>query len=1073
MSARLPRNEAEWEEFLNSLSDEELEEIYESQQQLEERMETEGPQTDDELHAYIKDSLGIDIPRVAVCEGHDAPFQFVADVYFGRVTAVLVMGARSSGKCLAGDSLVLDPATGALKQIKEIVENPDAAGKILTVDSKGSMTLASITARWNTGVNKTLRVRTASGRVIETTYEHPFLTGAGWKRADELENGQRVAMPARLPHPSAPADLSDGVVDLLAVLLAEGCYTQRAVTFSTADDRTLKLVEDACAAEFNDGTRVVHASNYDYRIARDRDAVNTRDGSKSQIRLFLEAFGIAHEGAADKKIPDAVFSLSEDKLARFLSVFWMCDGYVSANRSYDVGITLSSKTMVEQIQHLLLRFGVQSSVRPRNGGRHYRLTVYKSCFKNLLSALRYAWGSKLENLIVLSGQDIIGSSAGKPELTPALLGEIVRRVKCQTWHERREASGAVRAALGLGAREQASGKPASVSPVKLFGTSGTTTIDRDKLRVYCDAGKIGDTGFEMILSDDLWWDPIVSIEDAGEQVTYDLTMEPTANFIANDFLVHNTFLVAVLHWVNSKFKPGIESCTFGAIDAQSFRAYGHLKNWINDEEGNLKPEIVSSLMRETMFRNGSKIEVLGSTPAAVNGPHPNVVHGDEVEQMRDDTWKESRNMSRAGMTRDGRKIFPQDILTSTRKGPSGRMQELIDEIEEAEREGFEPPRKLYAFCIKEAAAENPACRRAPKDEREARLKELGMDPCSLCDCHKVRKGMWTADDEKENPERKANTPRTLDQICDGGFFRSRGHEPIEEVKKHFRENDKTTFEVQQLCSKAEMKYHYVPNWKDAHHCVRNFVPDPDNGPIWTSTDWGGTNPHSVHWYQLLKNDTYANSWVMTPNREHPQIVIKQGSIVCFDEIYIAEISNEKLGAMVKKREAWWSKQIGKPLRVRGRFADPQGKSARIAWRDMGLKCEWHVTREFEEHIKTIHSYFDDDLFRVAGDRCEMFVKEVKAWRRDEKTGDQLDEFNHAMSDFRYAMENIKRITRKMQRRGGDGLGGVGGRQRRRVAGVTVKTTGSSHPVTGVANNPNDQFARWRQSLGVSEGHRRR
>jgi hypothetical protein len=88
-------------------------------------------------------------------------------------------------------------------------------------------------------------------------------------------------------------------------------------------------------------------------------------------------------------------------------------------------------------------------------------------------------------------------------------------------------------------------------------------------------------------------------------------------------------------------------------------------------------------MRETMFTNGSKIEVFGSTPEAVNGPHPQKAHADEIELMRDDTWRESRNMTISKTLKDGRVIIPQDILTSTRKGPSGRVQQLIDEIEKA------------------------------------------------------------------------------------------------------------------------------------------------------------------------------------------------------------------------------------------------------------------------------------------------------------------------------------------------------------------------------------------------------
>ena len=49
-------------------------------------------------------------------------------------------------------------------------------------------------------------------------------------------------------------------------------------------------------------------------------------------------------------------------------------------------------------------------------------------------------------------------------------------------------------------------------------------------------------------------------------------------------------------------------------------------------------------------------------------------------------------MTVSGKTRDGRDIKPQDIATSTRKGPSGRVQLLIDEITKAVSEGFKPPR---------------------------------------------------------------------------------------------------------------------------------------------------------------------------------------------------------------------------------------------------------------------------------------------------------------------------------------------------------------------------------------------
>jgi predicted DnaQ family exonuclease/DinG family helicase len=53
------------------------------------------------------------------------------------------------------------------------------------------------------------------------------------------------------------------------------------------------------------------------------------------------------------------------------------------------------------------------------------------------------------------------------------------------------------------------------------------------------------TVLEADTSDHLYWDPIVSIEPAGQAETFDLTMEGEPNFLANDIVVHNSFAYLV------------------------------------------------------------------------------------------------------------------------------------------------------------------------------------------------------------------------------------------------------------------------------------------------------------------------------------------------------------------------------------------------------------------------------------------------------------------------------------------------------------------------------------------------
>lgn len=516
-----------------------------------------------------------------------------------------------------------------------------------------------------------------------------------------------------------------------------------------------------------------------------------------------------------------------------------------------------------------------------------------------------------------------------------------------------------------------------------------------------------------------------------------------------------TFLVAVLHWLNSRFKPGCESVTFGAVENQSYRAYAHLRGWVYDSDGNKKPEVVGSMMRETLFRNGSKIEVLGSTPEQVNGPHPQKSHADEIELMREDTWKESRNMTISKVIPtgefdgDGKPIMrilkPQDIATSTRKGPSGRVQELIDEIEKAVREGYEPPRKLYIWCIKETAAQNPACRCAPDFLRRATLKSIGRDPHELCNCDKIRRG-----------ENEDGSDRTLDQVCRGDFFKSRGWAPFGDVIKQFRENDEETFTAQQLCQKPEMKWHYLPTFSKERHGIKNFIPDPKNGPIFQAVDWGGTNPHAVNWYQLLRYEVPVESYTGEIKR------LKEGTLVCFDEIYETEIGNTELGQRVALKEAKWRQQVGSGFRIFERYADPQGKGARMDWKAIGLRTSWHTTREFDEHVKWVKEFFDADAFAVATDKCPMWVKEAAAWRRDETTGKQIDEFNHCMSAFRYAVANIRKVKNRAM---GNSTIPTATSIPRAAGRVTISRPGSRGPIGYRARNGQDAFDNWRAGLG--------
>jgi replicative DNA helicase len=97
------------------------------------------------------------------------------------------------------------------------------------------------------GVKPTVKVALASSRWITATGQHPMLTPDGWRPIAEIEPGETIAQAGRIPWPLLPVPLPAAEIDLLAVLLAEGGYTQLSVLFTTASPEILDLATQGAA----------------------------------------------------------------------------------------------------------------------------------------------------------------------------------------------------------------------------------------------------------------------------------------------------------------------------------------------------------------------------------------------------------------------------------------------------------------------------------------------------------------------------------------------------------------------------------------------------------------------------------------------------------------------------------------------------------------------------------------------------------------------------------------------------------------------------------------------------------
>jgi len=101
---------------------------------------------------------------------------------------------RESG-CLTGDSRVYLPEERRFVPIQELVGR--AGFRVTSLNTETwKLEASTVSAAFCTGTQRVYRMRTRLGRVIRATANHKFLTINGWKRLDELETGEQLAVSA-------------------------------------------------------------------------------------------------------------------------------------------------------------------------------------------------------------------------------------------------------------------------------------------------------------------------------------------------------------------------------------------------------------------------------------------------------------------------------------------------------------------------------------------------------------------------------------------------------------------------------------------------------------------------------------------------------------------------------------------------------------------------------------------------------------------------------------------------------------------------------------------------------------
>jgi replicative DNA helicase len=402
------------------------------------------------------------------------------------------------------------------------------------------------------GVKPVLRLTTRSGRTIRATGNHPFRTFDGWVPLAGLQPGARIAVPRRLECDATGSELPDELVALTAYLVGDGSLTNttprltacdpvvRADAATWAERAGIRAVEVAfrrCPLDNCSDEARQQRSDEEFHRHTTALSLGTGRGRRNPLTQHLRAMGLMGLGSAAKHIPAAYFRMPDAQIRLFLSRLYATDGWASvqpywrrntsprASVKAEIGYCSISERLARGVQHLLLRLGLCAFLRRK-----------KAAYKG---EVRYAWHVVMSHTYqverfcreigifskerqVQAVLDAIGPRRGlaNTDTVPRAVWKAVLEEKGQLpWAE-------VSARCGLPRNHNWHVGKEDIGRERLLRLA--KALDSERLRRLADS--------------EVLWDEVLRVEPDGVDRVYDLTIDGTHNFVADDIVVHNSTL---------------------------------------------------------------------------------------------------------------------------------------------------------------------------------------------------------------------------------------------------------------------------------------------------------------------------------------------------------------------------------------------------------------------------------------------------------------------------------------------------------------------------------------------------
>jgi len=289
---------------------------------------------------------------------------------------VLLIGDPGAGKTIHGSSKIV-LTDGTYCSIKEFVEKnfnntheycPSQGFSFSTLNGLAQEKHNPLTGLWKRKTEQLYIIKTRTGKEIICTETNPLFASSSsyikTTKTKDLRVGDWIALPRKITVSCTSQqmiiqgntqEITEETARFFAYVLAES-YCQFNVSkkryvieFTNSDNTLISDFTTLSKKLFNYTPKIYTYQRKHYKAYFMNKGI-LADLFQLEPALFQNSF--------QKKIPLCIMKSPAPVVSIFLSAFFECDGYVE--KKHGVGITLASKEMIDQIQHLLLRFGIMS-----------------------------------------------------------------------------------------------------------------------------------------------------------------------------------------------------------------------------------------------------------------------------------------------------------------------------------------------------------------------------------------------------------------------------------------------------------------------------------------------------------------------------------------------------------------------------------------------------------------------------------------------------------------------------------------------------------------------------------------